>query len=420
MKKSNNKIKVLVALSGGVDSAVAAALLVKQGYNVTGAYFVNYDDERKKEKGERNPTSCWLPDYRDAVRVAAKLQISIKKLNFIKEYKEKVLNYMFKEYKAGRTPNPDVLCNKYIKFGVWLDWALKNKFDYLATGHYARVGRKKEKGERKKRNKQNLLLTHYSLLLSKDTDKDQTYFLHQLNQKQLSHVMFPVGNLLKSEVRSLAHKYGLPVAQKAESMGICFIGEVPMKEFLQTQIKPKPGKIVLGDGTVIGKHDGLAFYTIGQRHFREERRTGNGERGVLSSSLRGATKERRRNPLVFQNKPLYVVAKNSKTNELIVGYENDQLLYSKQIKVSNVNWIVGQNPKFPLKCMVRLRHRQPLQPATVDFSESDFRLQSWSKRVRSPKSEVRLIFATPQRAVTPGQFAVFYLKDECLGGGIIQ
>ena len=277
MRAQNKNQKILVALSGGVDSAVAAALLVKAGYNVTGAYMVNYDPssarlERASEgkfssqaiAPQSGAAACWLPDYRDAVRVAAKLNIPILKLDFTKEYKKKVLDYMFAEYRAGRTPNPDVLCNKYIKFGVWLEHARKLGFDWLATGHYARLGREILNPKSQILNKPKI--SNLKLLMAKDKNKDQTYFLHQLNQAQLSRTMFPVGGYLKSEVRSLARRFKLPTANKAESMGICFIGEVPMKEFLETKIKSKPGKIVLSDGAVVGEHDGLAFYTIGQRH----------------------------------------------------------------------------------------------------------------------------------------------------------
>ena len=341
-------------MSGGVDSSVAAALLVREGYDVTGAFMVNYDEKDNME-------SCWTGDYRDAVRVAAKIGIPLIKLDFTKEYKKLVLDYMYKEYEAGRTPNPDVLCNKFVKFGVWMDKAHELGFEKLATGHYARL----------KNNK---------LMEAKDKNKDQTYFLHQLNQKQLADVLFPIGDYTKDEVRKLAEKFGLPTAHKEESMGICFVGEVPMKEFLQKKIKPAPGNIVFSKtNEIIGRHDGLAFYTIG-------------ERGL------GINKD---------NKPLYVVEKNMKTNELIVGFEDDPLLYKKEISLENITWISGHEPKFPLQCEVRLRHRQPLQKAKICHSRE------------SGNPEI-IVFTKPQRAVTPGQFAVFYKKGECLGGGEIK
>lgn len=361
-RKAKNKIKVLVAMSGGVDSSVAAALLVKAGYNVTGAFMVNYDGQTP------NGQSCWLGDYRDALRVASHLGIPMLRWDFVKEYNRDVLDYMFKEYNLGRTPNPDILCNKFVKFGAWLDRAKVEGFDYLATGHYGSVSLL---SLRKSKAKQ------YKLLEAKDKNKDQTYFLHQLNQEQLTHTLFPIGNYTKPQVRKLASKFKLPTAEKDESMGICFIGEVPMKEFLQQRIKPSPGNVVLTDGKIIGTHDGLPFYTIGQRHF--------GGKGGNTEAL-------------------FVVAKNKDKNELVVGGENDPLLYSKEIQVGETNWISGEQPKFPFKCQVRLRHRQAMQGCVLEKSDND---------------KIVVKFDKPERAVTPGQFAVFYKKGVCLGGGVI-
>lgn len=359
-----------MAMSGGVDSSVAAALLVDQGYDVTGAFMVNFDSpiSPSAREGAGGSGSCWHGDYQDAVRVAAKLNIPLLRLDFTKEYKEKVLDYMYAEYEKGRTPNPDVLCNKFVKFGVWLDKIKELGFDKIATGHYAQI-RNKEKRIRKDK-----FLTPYSLLIPKDKNKDQTYFLHQLNQEQLSQTLFPLGRYTKPQVRKLAKKFALPTSDKEESMGICFIGEVPMKEFLAKKIKTQPGSIILSStGEKIGEHEGLSYYTIGQRH---------------GFTQKGGTK------------PLFVVNKNFVTNDLIVGEENDPLLWKKEIEVEAIHWISGVAPKFPLRAKVRLRHRQELQNCIVENN--------------------KIIFKKSQRAATPGQFAVVYQGRVCLGGGIIK
>ncbi|MFA6424443.1 MAG: tRNA 2-thiouridine(34) synthase MnmA [Candidatus Magasanikbacteria bacterium] len=356
MNKKNNKIKVLVCLSGGVDSSVAVALLVKAGYDVAAAFMVNYDDQTSDR-------SCWRGDYHDALRVSAKLGIKLLRLDFIEEYNRDVLAYMYREYELGRTPNPDVLCNKFVKFGAWLDKARELGFDYIATGHYAQI---KKSGR------------VFLLQEAKDKNKDQTYFLHQLNQNQLKNVLFPIGKYNKVQVRKLAQKFDLPTAEKEESMGICFVGEVPMRDFLKNKIKVQPGKIIDSKGNILGKHDGLAYYTIGQR-------------GMALGNVGG--------------KPLFVIEKNSKTNELVVGFEDDSKLYKKEIEVGQTNWVGGQEPKLPLKCLVRLRHRQELQSAVICHSHEN--------------GGLLIKFSKSQRAVTPGQFAVFYKKGICLGGGVI-
>lgn len=398
---SKKHTKILVCLSGGVDSSVAAALLVKQGYSVTVMFAVNYDDPKKQE-------SCWRGDYQDALRVAAKLGIKLLRWDFQREYKRDVLKYMYQEYSAGNTPNPDILCNKFVKFGAWLEKAKKLGFDYIATGHYARVNPLVIPSEPKGRRG----IFTIRLLQAKDKNKDQTYFLHQLNQEQLRHVLFPIGNYTKPQVRVLAKKFNLPTAQKEESMGICFVGEVPMREFLKDKIKTKPGKIVDSQGNILGKHDGLAFYTIGQR-------VGVGTFCHSEGSL--PVGRRTKNPLTLMErsfaivqdddtKPLFVIAKNTKTNELVVGTENDPLLFKKEIAIKNIHWVAGQSPKFPLKCQVRLRHRQVLQNCIVSVCHSEPQAKNLCLIIK---------FTKPQRAVTPGQFAVFYKKGVCLGGGVI-
>jgi tRNA-specific 2-thiouridylase len=361
----NKKGKVLIALSGGVDSSVVATLLVKQGYSVTGVYMKQWSDT-----DDISGVCPWKEDRREAMRVAVFLGIPFLTFDFEKEYKKWVVDYLFREYKKGNTPNPDVLCNKFIKFGFWLEKAKKLGYDFLATGHYARKIEENNK---------------FFLGVPKDDDKDQTYFLHQLNQEQLKHTLFPLGDLTKKEVRQQAKSFKLPNADRAESMGICFVGEVSIRDFLSQKIKPKKGKIILVDGTVIGWHHGLHLYTIGQRH--------------LGIDIKARSPE---------SAPLYVAGKDKKKNLLIVAERKDSILFREKIEAKDVSWVGGQELKFPLKCEVRLRHRQKPVKCIINSGK---------------KGLVEVNFAEKQWGVSPGQFAVFYLnknnKKVCLGGGVI-
>jgi len=359
----SKKIKVLLALSGGVDSSVAVKLLLDQGYDVTAA-FIRIWSDTKTVQG----VCSWKEERRDALRVAALFNVPLITLNFEKEYREQVASYMFREYEAGRTPNPDILCNNQIKFPLLWKEAVARGFDFIATGHYVR----------KKRVGRGLAPRHESwkLLVGKDPNKDQSYFLHRLTQEDLVHTLFPIGKFKKDKVRKLARKCGIPVADKRSTRGLCFIGKVDMSEFLAQDTKSKPGKIVMIDGKVIGEHKGITPYTIGQRH------------GFGQGS----------------GKPLFVIKKDAVTNTLVVGEENEPALNPKEIKLTDLFWISGKELKLPLKCKARIRYRAPLESATI------YKLQATS---------YNLVFKKSIHAPAPGQFVVFYKGDECLGGGVI-
>jgi len=334
-------------MSGGVDSSVSAALLKQQGYKVVGVYMKNWTRELP---GMPCP---WKDDFQDAKRVAVQLGIDFKVFDFEKDYFDKVVKYMIDGFRAGATPNPDIMCNQEIKFKLFLETALENGADLIATGHYAKT-------------KQGKLYT------AKDKDKDQTYFLYRVEPEALKKTIFPLGNFTKPEVRQLAHKAGLATADKKESMGICFVGKVGIKEFLSQFVKEKSGNILDQNGKIIGRHDGALFYTIGQRHGLE----------------------------VGGGLPYYVVGKDIKKNEVYVSSDlQDQRLWTDQVKFTSAHWINGQ-PKSTRQLSVRVRHRAKLIP------------------VKSLKNnEVRL--SEEVRAVTPGQSVVFYVGDQCLGGGIV-
>jgi tRNA-specific 2-thiouridylase len=356
--KSPSETRVVIGMSGGVDSSVAALLLKEQGYDVIGIFMKNWDDT--DEFGVCTATE----DYNDVIKVCNQIGIPYYAVNFEKQYWEKVFTYFLDEYKGGRTPNPDVMCNKEIKFKAFLEHALELGADYLATGHYAKVAYRD--GE-------------YKMLRAVDQNKDQTYFLNQLGQAQLSKVMFPLGDLPKSEVRKIAVKAGLATASKKDSTGICFIGERNFKEFLSQYLPAQPGSMQTLSGEVKGKHDGLMYYTIGQRQGL----------GIGGSG-----------------DPWFVVGKNLKENILYVeqGFHNE-LLYSDEITATNISWISDIPKDSGFSCTAKFRYRQEDHGVTVHYMDDN---------------NVRIIFDEPVRAVTPGQAVVFYQGDECLGGGTIN
>jgi tRNA-specific 2-thiouridylase len=366
MKKSIEKSKkVLIALSGGIDSAVSASLLRKDGYEVEAAFMKNWSSTA----GLKYDECPWLVDRQDALRVAAFLGIPMHTLDFEKQYKSNVLDYFFKEYSAGRTPNPDVMCNKEIKFKLLYDWAIKNGFDYLATGHYAQIK------------------NNWQLIRSKDEFKDQTYFIYNIRTEQLPHLLFPIGGMLKKDVRKLAHKIGLPNADKKESMGLCFVGRIRLKDFLEQKLKLKPGPIVDTKGRNLGKHQGLPFYTIGQRQ------------GIGIGGGDG---------------PYYVARKQLVSNTLVVTSDpDDKALLTQEIEIHSVNWLT-KPIKFPAKLKGRYRHQGELQNLIVKKMSR----KSGSKP-RAAEQHYKIVFAKPQQAIASGQSLVIYDGKSCLGGGVI-
>ncbi|STX51330.1 tRNA (5-methylaminomethyl-2-thiouridylate)-methyltransferase [Legionella busanensis] len=352
------KVKVIVGMSGGVDSSVAAWLLKEQGYHVEGLFMKNWEQD---DEDNYCPAAI---DLADAQAVANQLGIHLHTINFSAEYWDRVFAHFLQEYEAGRTPNPDVLCNKEIKFKAFLNHALTLGADFIATGHYAKV----EDG---------------NLFKAKDRDKDQTYFLNAVNKEALAKTLFPVGDYLKSEIRSFAANLNLVTSQKKDSTGICFIGEKRFKSFLNEFILAQPGKIMSSDGMMLGQHDGLMFYTIGQRQ-------GLGIGGRYDSG----------------DEPWYVVDKDTETNTLIVAQGKDHpMLYAQGLICSNIHWLALYEDKLPLTCYAKTRYRQPDQACVI-----------------SPAIDTGhcVMFSTPQRAVTPGQYIVFYDRNQCLGGAIIE
>lgn len=352
---------VVVGLSGGVDSSVAAYLLKQQGYNVVGLFMLNWEED------DENGNCTAEQDFEDVKRVANAIGIPYYTVNYAKEYKERVFSYFLDEYKKGYTPNPDVMCNKEIKFGPFLQHALALGADYIATGHYC-----------KRVDRDGKVYLYKSL----DKNKDQTYFLNQLNQAQLSKTLFPLADIEKPQVREIAKKLGLTTAEKKDSTGICFIGERNFRPFLKTFLPAKPGEIKDLQGNVVGKHDGVMYYTIGQR------------RGLNLGGKNGYDDDR-----------WFVISKDVKTNTLYVNCGECEELFSMGCEVTEFNWIADM-PKEDFDCYVKLRYRQPDQACHVHLVDN---------------KTLELTFANKQRAVTIGQYAVLYAEDGmCFGGGRIN
>lgn len=358
----NKNLKVVVGMSGGVDSAVSALLLKNQGYHVEALFMKNWqeDDDGKHCSAAK--------DLADAQAACSILKIPLHTINFSATYWDRVFRYFLDEYAAYRTPNPDVMCNKEIKFKAFLDYAKTLGADYIATGHYARHDVKH---------------TKHRLLKGVDNAKDQSYFLYLLNQEQLATTLFPIGDLTKTEVRNIAKQARLLNHAKKDSTGICFIGERKFKSFLSEYLLAKPGVILTTDRELVGQHDGLMFYTIGQRQ------------GLKIGGKKNASEA-----------PWYVAAKDVKNNALIVTQDREHPdLTRKQLTCNQMHWIAGEEPILPLNCCAKIRYRQPDQVCTV--------------KKLSQNNLYQVDFSTPQWAIAPGQSVVFYDGEECLGGAII-
>ncbi len=352
-----SKQRIVVGLSGGVDSSVTALLLKEQGYEVVGVFMKNWDED------DDDPHCPARQDFLDVLAVADKLGIEVEAVNFAQEYKDRVFSYFLREYEAGRTPNPDVLCNAEIKFKAFLDYAMQLGADKIATGHYAQVRERDGK---------------FELLKAEDGTKDQSYFLYRLNQAQLSKTLFPLGQLYKREVREIANKAGLANANKKDSTGICFIGERPFREFLEKYLPKKPGEMQTPEGKAVGQHQGLMYYTIGQRQ-------GLGIGG--------------------QGDPWFVAGKDMERNLLIVVQGHDHpLLLRDTLTATDLSWVSGEAPHTHWVYSAKTRYRQPDAPCSLNHVDPD---------------TLEVAFGAPQWAVTPGQSVVVYESQVCLGGGII-
>lgn len=360
LRSDPHNMHVIVGMSGGVDSSVAALLLKQQGYQVSGIFMQNWEDDEKHCTARQ--------DYRDAAAVAATLGIELKTVNFAEEYWARVFEHFLAEYSAGRTPNPDILCNKEIKFKAFLDHAKNQGADAIATGHYVQTG-----GQYKQ----------LELLRGKDRNKDQSYFLYTLNQKQLHPSLFPVGHLHKPLVRKLAQDAGFHVHAKKDSTGICFIGERKFSRFLSEYLPAQPGEIYTDNGDRIGHHNGLMFYTLGQRQ------------GLGIGGMSDASEE-----------PWYVLDKRIEENTLVVGQGHDHpMLQRSTLNAHDTHWVNAVTNHQSFRCTAKVRYRQEDQSATVSVKEDD---------------SIQIVFDNPVRAATPGQSLVLYNEESCLGGAIIS
>jgi tRNA-specific 2-thiouridylase len=394
MWKDNGKPKVMVGMSGGVDSSVSAALLQEQGYDVVGAFMKNWSETKDPKTGE----CAWKEERRDAMRVAVQLGIPFITYDFEKEYDESVVSYLYREYADGRTPNPDVICNRRIKFDLFLKAALKDGADFIATGHYARV---QKTGDR------------FQLMAGLDRNKDQSYFIFSLGQEQLAHVIFPIGHLDKRDVRAYARELGLETAEKKDSQGICFIGKVELGDFLKRGLAPKPGPIVTVEGKEIGRHEDAQSFTIGQR---QGIRIGGGD-------------------------PYFVTAIDIPSAIVTVAQgAAHPALFKKKLTATDWHWVSDKAPNFPVTFQSRIRYRQPLQTCTLvpDTFVPDTKSTGTPTALKVPDTkraddptvpkvpdteragEIEVRFEVPQRAVSPGQFVVLYEGDVVIGGGVIE
>ncbi len=378
-KQSNTplKRKVFVGLSGGVDSSVSVALLKKQSFDVIGV-FIKVWQPLDEASGEPLFECTWKDDRLDAMRVCAKLKIPFVELDLEKEYKREVVDYMIRQYKAGKTPNPDVMCNRFIKFGGFYEFARKSGADFIATGHYARIVKCKTYNAKRQKLSD---ATRYTLHAGSDPSKDQSYFLWQIRKEQLPHILFPVGEMQKSEVRKLAKEFGLITADKKDSQGLCFVGKIDMKEFLSHYIKPRKGNVLDEKGTVLGKHSGASFYTLGERVVV----------GFSPSSreeIEGGW---------------YVIGKDMKKNTITASQKSSRGNLGgavSEVEITDCNWLT--QPVKGKTYTIRTRYRQRLEPAKFIIHNSKFIIQ----------------FASPQ-TIAPGQSLVLYDDDMVVGGGII-